>query len=288
MKIAFLVLAHKNPSQLVHLFKMLSHENTGIFLHLDKRVNDSEFIVEFEKNNVIPNFICRDQRIIYSSIRYIYATLKILKEAFDRGYDYFVLISGQDLPVKPISHIVDFFTANKDKSFIQYETIPCSNLGYMGYTRTRFYNFKVFNKMETLFPWNKIKHKMSWKGEILNTILWVRNFFKSERQFPLNMQPYYSSQWWNISRESVAYILSFLNDNPKYMRYHKNALHPEEMFFQSILINSSELKEKIINDNLRYIKWEKGKKHPELLTEKDLAEAANTIAIFARKFNLNA
>lgn len=88
-----------------------------------------------------------------------------------------------------------------------------------------------------------------------------------------------------MSREAIAYILRFIEDNHKYIKFHKRALHPEEMFFQSILLNNKSFQNKIINDNLRYIRWVKGNKHPELIDEQDLEPIHKSNAFFARKVN---
>lgn len=286
MKIAFLVLAHKNPLQLSKLFKSLEHKNTGIFLHLDKRTNKKEFVEAFNKKNIKLECLNQKTKIIYSSYTYIQATLSLILDAYSKGYDYYILISGQDFPLKPIEHIYNQILDNKTMSYLDYNTIPYIKLAYNGKMRVNYFNFLVNKKMETLFPWQEISHKMSIKGKLLNLYLWLKNGLKTKRNFPLKMQAYYSSQWWNFSKEAISYILDFLKTNPTYISYHKNALHPEEMFFQSILLNSN-LKNKIINNNLRHIEWEEGNKHPNTLDFKKIKNIDSKINIFARKFELN-
>jgi hypothetical protein len=54
------------------------------------------------------------------------------------------------------------------------------------------------------------------------------------------------------------------------------------MFFQSIVLNNSILKQKTTNNNLRYIKWINGKKHPEYIDQKDIKKIEQDF-LFARK-----
>jgi hypothetical protein len=287
MKTAFLILAHKNPHQLCKLIAKLQHEDAGIFLHLDKRSDERAFLHTFKEHGVQPDFLARKIKIIYSSRTYIDATLILIKQAFQTGFDYFVLLSGQDLPLRPVEDILSFFKAHSQMNFIDFTQIPNKSLWYDGLGRTEFFSFRFRNRMETLFPFREIQHNMSCKGRILNYLLWIRNFGKTHRKFPLSMTPFYSSQWWNITRETMDYILRFLSDNPMYYQYYKHALHPEEMFFQSIVLNSY-FKQQTINDNLRYIRWKSGKKHPELIDLDELESLAVTSEkLFARKFDIN-
>lgn len=284
MKIAFLILAHKDPKQLVGLIESLTHPRTEIYLHIDKKSNLEEFTSYFSEAGVQVKYISNDVDIIYSSIKYIDATLILLREALKNNCDYFVLLSGQDKPTQPIDDIVDFYTKNKDISFVDFIPIPYDKLAYKGRTRTKYYNFRVKNKMETLFPPSEIKHKMSWKGWVLNIILLFRNGFRTKRNYPMNMQPYYSSQWFNFSKEAVEYILQFLDKYPEFYNFHKRSLHPEEMMLQSIVINSR-LWGEVKNNNLRYIEWKEGEKHPELLSISILEELKDKKEyLFARKF----
>lgn len=286
MKLAILILAHNKPKQLAYLLSLLKHPDVGVFLHLDKRSDQKAFETAFIAYNVKPRYITQKEHIIYSSIRYIYASLDLMREAYRQNYEYYCLISGQDLPLKPIEDIISFFEANKERNYIEYKAFPVERLPYGGATRYEYYNYLIGEKMETLFPWKKITHNMSFQGKILNFLLSIRSGFKYHRTYPLQMDPYYSSQWWNINRNAMQVLLNFADKNPGFLGYHKHALHPEEMFFQTILLNQPELQ--IVNDNLRYIEWKAGNKHPEQLQINHLDKISlQTDAIFARKFTLD-
>lgn len=286
MKIAFLILAHKNPNQLTQLVEQLSHTETEIYIHIDKKSDLSIFKNEFNRANIHPKLLVQKVDIIYSSITYIDATYYLIKKAKYDGCDYFVLLSGLDLPLRPVDEIVSFFKKQRNTDFFDYIEMPNKNLVYSGKTRTEYYNFKIRKKMETLFPPKEIQHQMSWKGKLLNWFLLFKSRGKTKREFPLGMTPYYSSQWWCMSLKSITYIIEFLEKNPEYYDYHKKALHPEEMFFQSIILNS-ERKINVVNDNKRYIRWKEGKKHPELIGLDELNEIRKVSNdLFARKFDL--
>ena len=81
--------------------------------------------------------------------------------------------------------------------------------------------------------------------------------------------------------------MEFLLDNPKFIKYHKESLIPDEMFFQMILLNN-EIIDTIINDNKRFILWNKESSHPISLSSSRLPEINMSDKLFARKFEENA
>ena len=43
----------------------------------------------------------------------------------------------------------------------------------------------------------------------------------------------------NLTGECVAYILNYIRDNPNFVRYYRYTDAPDEMFIQTIVLNSS-------------------------------------------------
>ena len=62
---------------------------------------------------------------------------------------------------------------------------------------------------------------------------------------------------------------------------------PDELFFQTILVNS-ELRNRIVNDDLRYIRWSATGSGPEVLLVDDFDRLRHTESLFARKFDQGA
>lgn len=60
---------------------------------------------------------------------------------------------------------------------------------------------------------------------------------------------------------------------------------PDEIFFQTILLNSS-LASDIVNDDMRYIEWkDPNSGSPSVLDMNDFPGLANSPKLFARKFD---
>jgi hypothetical protein len=177
-------------------------------------------------------------------------------------YDYFVNLSGQCYPLRPIEEIKKRLEAAKGKALMEYEPFPrprwVDERG--GFRRVDRYWFKPFRSM-----------KMSSLPRVTGV--------------PMGMRPYGGSQWFCLPKGHVEHILSFLEEHPEVARFYKHSLIPDEMFFQTIIMNS-ELRDHVINDNKRFIDWDKKcVPTPAILVSEDLPRLEQSGMYFARKFD---
>lgn len=285
MHIAYIILAHRNPTHLRRLIEKLAHPDDSFFIHLDKKCD----LLEFKKHlqNIQANSFFIDNRINaqWGDITIVQATLNLMREALNNQikFDHLILLSGQDYPIKPTRFIRSFYQKNKSISFINFTPFPVESLNYGGYDRIHYYSFNVFKKRETFIPfsWNK---NLSIKGKILNFLLGLRCLFLPKRKFPSTLTPYYGSQWWSMSYDAAKTVLSYVANNPDYLKYHKRTLIPDEIFFQSILINNVS-RGFAKNNNYRYIDWNINSDHPKEIDETHFEQITNCDCLFARKFS---
>jgi hypothetical protein len=117
-----------------------------------------------------------------------------------------------------------------------------------------------------------------------------------KRQYPSkysHFELYGGSQWWVFNRYFVKYLLEFCNKNPDFIKFYKHTFVPDEMFFQTIIMNSP-FKDTIMN-GLIYHDWTIGQPpYPSLISEihlpilkQDLIDISYGLSklLFARKFN---
>jgi hydrogenase maturation factor HypF (carbamoyltransferase family) len=83
----------------------------------------------------------------------------------------------------------------------------------------------------------------------------------------------------------VNYVVDFVDSNPDVRDFFTKSFAPDEMFFQTVLMNSP-YQSMIVNDHRRYIDWTEGNRHPKTLTCDDLKALVSSDKLFARKFNL--
>ena len=104
MKHAYMIIAHKNDVTFSTLLRMLDHPDNDIFIHFDAKVKDFG-TEEMQKirNSLSHAGICFTRRtsVIWGGYSQIRSELILLEAAVGHGhYDYYHLISGQDLPIQ--------------------------------------------------------------------------------------------------------------------------------------------------------------------------------------------
>lgn len=87
--------------------------------------------------------------------------------------------------------------------------------------------------------------------------------------------------------EVIRYMLNFIKDNPKFLNFFKHTYMPDEVIFQTLIMNSP-FKNMVINNPLKYIDWSKPEAGlPAILKEEDFDKLSNSKMLFARKFDIN-
>jgi hypothetical protein len=104
------------------------------------------------------------------------------------------------------------------------------------------------------------------------------------RRLPLGMTPYGGSAFWCLAREALAYVHRFVREHPDVAEFFEHTKIPDELFFQTVLMNSP-LAPTIVNDDLHYVDWSGGGAHPATLTAEDFDKLRSSGKLFARKFD---
>lgn len=269
IRIAVLILAHKNLPQLDQLLQRLS-EDFDVYLHLDRKwqVDESHFK---KYGNV---FLTERYTINWGSYQQVQADAALFNMAFKKDYDYYFLISGQDVPIKSNAQIKKFVEENKNRSFVDYEAFPKKAWEKDfkgGYSRVSYYYGFDFKKD---FP-----------GFILKKSLAVVRLVQKVTGIKRTLQPlkYYGGwNWVNINKAGMTHIVNYLNQHPQFLKSFKYTLCGDEVWIQTVLLNS---KNKVVNNELRYTDWRGCLENPRTLTMEHLEEIKNSDALFARKFD---
>lgn len=269
MRIAHIIMAHKNPEQLMRLVKRLQHPQFDIYIHIDKKVALSHFQMISEEDNV--RFIKNRQICNWGGYSFLNAIFHSLNEVLSTSmpYDFINLLSGQDYPIKSNSDIFEYFSHHKGINFISFDDSSVSEWWKHANSRYEKYHFTDFRL----------------KGKYL--LQYILNTFSSKRRFPIPLKLYggSNSTWWTISGACAKYLTELLINNRSLISFLKYTWSPDE-FIVASLIMGSDFKEKTINNNLRYIDWSEGKAHPKILLEEDLYSIKNSEMLFARKFDM--
>lgn len=270
MRIAHIIIAHKNPLQLVRLVKHLQHPHSDIYIHLDKKTDMAFFQTVSLLSNV--TFINQRIRVNWGGnstlMAMINSTLEVIRT--NPSYGFINLLSGQDYPLKSAQQIYEFLLKNSGYNFISYDECKKSVWLQAAAARYKKYHFT----------------DLQIKGKYL--LQDITNWLLPSRKLPESLQLHGSakSAWWTISGDCARYIAGEISSNKKLSRFLKFCWGTDEFAIATLIMNS-EFRHKTINNNLRYIDWSEGNPHPKLLTIEDIPKLDQSSALFARKFDQN-
>ena len=285
MGIAYIISAYKLPDQLLRLISRLNSPGSVFLVHIDRKTNPITFDKVVRELGTFGNVIfLKSHKCYWGDFGHVQATIKGIRELFRRktAFDYVFLLTGQDYPIKPAERICQFLEENKGKEFIAFRTLPISELGLQdgGFSRIERWHLRIFGR-HVRIP-TEARHLTI--GERI--IVRILSLLFAKRSFPPGFQPYFGSSYWCITRECAGYINEFVARNRGFVRFFKHVLVPDEMFFQTIIINSS-FRDRVVNDNLRSIDWSEGGNNPRVWRKEDLETLRLSNALIARKFDLN-
>jgi hypothetical protein len=267
MRIACIIMAHKDPHQIERLINKFHHLPVDFYIHLDKKVNRTSF--DFLSG--IPNvyFISQRVRVRWASYSFLNAILQSLKEVLAKGvpYDFLSLMSGQDYPIKPVSGFYNILENNIGKNFISYEVD--GKWWQHAISRIHKYHFTNFGF------WGKYKIQF-----FLNAIL-------PDRKFPLAYELFGGprAMCMTVTSDCAAFLVHFIETNKKLRDFIRFTWGPDEFVIPTLIMNSK-FRETVINDNLYYIDWTQGGSNPKILATEDFDLLISSDKMMARKFDI--
>jgi hypothetical protein len=268
MKIAYIISAHKQPDLLLRLLDRLNGAGVYFFVHVDKRTDQRLFDQIVSGCAHLSNVHLLERHPCYwGDFGHVQATLKGINEIFKRNtsFDYAILLTGQDYPIKTNEQIHEFFERNGEKSFMAHFSLPTREWSHGGLERVERWHVRLFGR-HFMFP--------------------MRDGFFIKRRIPMRFQLFGGSSYWCLSRECMEYLHRFIHENAKFVNFFKYADVPDEIFFQTILMNSP-YASKIVNDDMRYIEWkDPDAGSPSVLGAADFPKLADSEKLFARKFDV--
>lgn len=255
---------------------MLSTQDCGFFIHLDRKGDAARF-TGIQDGNV---FFSKERIPVYwGEFSQVEATLLLIRQALASSmrYDRLVFLQGSDYPLRSGCYIHEFFEKNGDGEFISLLKMPAPGYPLSKINLLRYPSNKPFSRFAS--------------RALAKLGLFRRDYTKS-----LGALEAYSGQaCWALSRDACRYILDFSDQNPAVTKFFRNTFTSDEMFFHTILGNSSFRSR--IRRNLVYLDWAAGADHPILLGDEHLRffevneevrvddEWGSGEVVFARKFS---
>jgi hypothetical protein len=279
-RIAYLILAHKLPGHLVRLVRRLDTAGASFLIHIDRKTDGRTYRRLVRQLGDRPNvhFLTR-HTCYWGQFGIVRATNEGIATAIGAGlpFDYLVLLSGQDYPIKTNEQIEDFFGRQGGMAFIHHRPLPKADWPGGGWDRIERWYFPLRGGFLAFPP----GRGMPPRGEVPPHERLLRRVPMPKRAFPAALRPFGGSQMWCLARAHVEYLAWFLRRHRRVVDFFRRTYIPDELFFQSILL-SSPLRDTIVNECLTYVGYQRP---GAVLLADDLGELLGTPHLFARKFD---
>ncbi|MBS1598493.1 MAG: glycosyltransferase [Bacteroidetes bacterium] len=268
MKMAFVIVAYKDPSQIERLIKKFSRSENDFYIHLDKKINISNFSYLEQLGQVY--FVKGRVKVNWGGFGVTAGIFNSLDEILkkEKNYDFISIVSGQDYLIKPIKSYYSYLENNLGKNFIFFED-PGDEWWSHAITRINQYhmtNYGFRGRYRLQFFINRILPK---------------------RKFPLPYKMYGGpcATFMTITSPCAKYLVDFIAANKKVKRFSEFAWGTDEFLIPTIIMNS-DFKNTVVNDNLYYIDWSKGGSSPKVFTSEDFDALKKSDKFLARKFDI--
>jgi hypothetical protein len=308
-RVLYLITSHKNPEQVNRLVRTLRRGSprSPIVVHHDSSKSDLDPALFDGLNDVhvLPFSIpveWGDFSIVEMNLRAFEWILGHLE------FDWLVLLSGQDYPIKPLADIERFLGSCRYQGLFEEPELVENRVvrrhkGYIDYGPVFRYFFRYWRLPRLPFyprlP-RRVRDGLSRARERFiprvqrflflhpmpqgaNLRLGIRRLWTP---FNRSFRCYKSSAWFTLSRQAVARVVEFVGKDPRVVRFYRRSVIADESVLQTILLNQSGWE--FFNDNMLYLKWgDVGSGSPDVLTLADLEDALASGKHFARKFDMD-
>jgi hypothetical protein len=270
-------MAHDHFTLTESLVRLLEHPRTFVVLHLN--VDNVAEVIEqhpvLASARLIPRIDVRWGQ--YSLLK---VQLNLLQAALEEGFDYVHLISGKDLPLRPVEDIMDFIDAHDGTEFLAINppkraTEVRPRVGR--YWSERLLEGKVMGGPRGMALRAMQKASVSLQGGvgIDRTRRWGHEIQTGEA-------------WCSVTSALARHFV----DHMEWADHHLRKTFVPEEFFWATMACDSPRREYVEREappyyaNLRHISWQEGAPgHPHIWRMADLPELAASPNMFARKFD---
>jgi hypothetical protein len=221
---AYLVLAHTDVQQCARLTRaLLADPEAHVFLHVDTKSQlDFSGVLSLEPARV--HWVARRYKVTWGGFNMVRATWAAIEQALNStaGFDYLVLLSGLDYPIRHPQAIRDYLRSRPYRQHINRVDVRASPEHYL-----KVASHYDFRDAWLPFPFlDKVLRKAC--------SLALRPL---KRSLPAGMVCTGSS-WWAITDECARYVLDVARTQPAYEKFFKFVLASDEYYFHTVIQNS--------------------------------------------------
>lgn len=270
---AYLIIAHRYDETFKTLLRMLDRDENDIYVHMDlknKQFDEGDCRKLIKKSGI---YFTKRTSVTWGGYSQINSELILLETATAHGkYNYYHLLSGQDLPIKSNNEIMEFFKKHQGAEFIAFDKEK----------------FDCYDRVRYFYPLQEMvgRNRKGILGRISSAMTFFQKIIHLKRNAEIQFQK--GSNWFSITDDLARYVI----ERKEWIRkvFH-DSICCDEIFLQTIVINS------VFSDRIyqyagaesteeaamRLVDWERG--GPYIFKSEDYQKLINSDMIYARKFD---
>jgi hypothetical protein len=259
VKLAYLIICHKNPQQVIDLIRLIDRRGDYVLIQCNARSGTGyqRVIEEGCKGTAAEVIFAEPRKITWGAFSlvepYLQGIATLLRHAKD--WSFAINLTGQCLPTQPIAALDEFLSKQPNTNFLEYADL-----------QTEWP--KAAYRLKTFY--------VEFAGRLFNS--------RIPRALPRYFRPFGGLDLSMLSRAFCEYF-TYSTEARRIIRHMRFAQLPEELWSQSVLMNSP-FRDTVISDSKRLILWpEAGAPNPLILTMRHWDQLTSPAYFFARKFD---
>lgn len=281
--VAFLIVSHRNPRQVLRLVRALREgRDTGVLVHHDQR---TEPIDPAAVTAAGGRHVHYGLPVAWGNTAYTEMLLRALEELREEtDPDWVSVLSGQDYPLRPVRD----FEAHLANSPHHALLADFWELDLSAEPPPRRREFYLRYRYRHYAPPRPV-------AAVLARSLGVRAYLRElptgghrlgirppRHPFGRPLRCHVCSDWLTLERRSVRAVLDFTRARPRVMAHYRRTIIPSESLFATVLANDPAIS---IGPASRFVRFEGGSPHPHTFRTEDVDVLLGSGAHFARKFD---
>lgn len=306
MKVAFLIFNHRSGGQLLRLITTLRRQlpDSPLIVHHDKfrSALDAQALTAVGNTHLLTSA----EPIVWGDLSLVEATWRSLHwMAAEVEFDWAVVMSGQDYPIKRLDHLPDYLANTGADALIEAQPIGDLPTPTMRRIMCRRYLYQ-YRPARVLWPaarlpdqlWGNLRQSTGILVDVFNNtqpyvqvyrfpdrMPWRLGHRASDTPFSDQNPCWFGSGWYSLSHKAVKYLCAYVEAFPDYAAYYSQTICPDESATATIMCNAPDIS--VMPTSLHYTRWthpESG--HPDVLGIDDIGALTAAPKFFARKFDL--
>ena len=282
--VAFLVVSHRNPGQVLRLVRVLREgDDTRVLVRHDQRRSALAAVAVEEAGG---RLLLDRHGVAWGDFAYAEMLIEALAQmAAEEDPDWVVIVSGQDYPLRPIAELERHLADTPHQALLH----DCWALDLDAepppprdefYRRYRFLHYQVPRAAANMLSRALGRHayvRVMPPG--LHDLVGIR---PARHPFGPALRCHVSADWLTLHRRGVRSVLEFVRTHPRAIRHYRRTVIPSESLFATALAADPAIS---IGPAPRAMRFRGRSPHPDVLAEQDVEELLASGHYFARKFD---